>query len=56
MMVASFPAGETTVSFAGGIPLRKERLLRWQLDDPSSQTGAGQEGGDVDSGLFKFNH
>jgi hypothetical protein len=34
-----------------GISLRKEGFLRRQLDDPSSQAGARQEGGGIESGL-----
>ena len=39
-----------------GISLRKESVLRRQLDDFSLQSGARQKGGGIEFGLFKLNH
>src|SRR5271165_173285 len=39
-----------------GISLRKEGLLRRQLEDLSTEAGARQEGGGIEFWLFKLNH
>jgi hypothetical protein len=39
-----------------GISLRKKSFLRLQFDYSSPQAGTRQESGDIESGLFKFNH